>query len=95
VQLWTTQDWREHLSLSGHGDMCAVAFSPNGKHFATSEGDWNRGGTIKIRDVATGDPVGRYHHTGEILSLAFLAEGNAIAAAAADKTVRLWMLVKD
>ncbi|HEY2251471.1 MAG TPA: hypothetical protein VGH74_10445, partial [Planctomycetaceae bacterium] len=95
VKLWTTHDWQELLSLSGHGDMCAVAFSPDGKHFATSEGDWNRGGTIKIRDVASGEPVARYHHTGEIMSLAFSPDGKTIAAAAADKTVRLWNVVKD
>lgn len=75
--------------------MCSVAFSPDGKHFATSEGDWNRGGTIKVRDVTTGEPVARYHHTGEIMSLAFSPDGKAIAAAAADKTVRLWTVLKN
>jgi len=94
VKLWTTQDWQERLSLAGHGDMCAVAFSPDGKRFAASEGDWNRGGTIKIRDIVTGDAINRYQHTGEIMSLAFSPEGKSIAAAAADKTVRLWTLAK-
>jgi WD40 repeat protein len=94
VKLWSTNDWHERLSLPGHGDMCSVAFSPGGRQFATTEGDWNRGGTIKIRDLTTGAPTARYHHTGEILSLAFSADGNTIAAAA-DKTVRLWSVVKD
>lgn len=95
VKLWTTQDWREHLSLPGQGDLCAVAFSPGGQQFATSAGDWNRGGTIKIRDIASGDTIAHYQHTGEIMSLAFSAKGDTIAAAAADKTVRLWNVVKD
>ncbi len=95
VKLWTTTDWVERLSLLGHGDLCAVALSPNGKQFATTEGDWNRGGTIRIRDLATGDPIQRFQHTGEIVSLTFSPDGNTIAAAAADKTVRVWNVAKD
>lgn len=95
VKLWTTNDWQERLSLAGHGDMCAVVFSSNGKQLATTEGDWNRGGTIRIRDVATGDTIARYQHTGEVVSLAFSPEGNTIAAGAADKTVRVWNVLKN
>lgn len=95
VKLWSTKDWQERLSLPGSGDMCVVAFSPSGKHFATTQGDWNRGGIIQIRDLASGSPVARYQHTGEIMSLAFSRHGDTIAAGAADRTVRLWKVARD
>ncbi len=95
VKLWTTKDWKERLSLPGHGDTCAIAFSPTGKQFATTEGDWNRAGTVILRDLANGNPISRQQHTGEILSIAYSADGGSIAAAAADKTVRVWSVVKE
>lgn len=88
VKVWSTHDWKELLTLPGQGDMCVVAFSPNGKILATTEGDWNRGGLVKLRDAATGKLVSHYQHTGEVTSVAF--SGDRIAAGAADKTVRLW-----
>jgi prenyltransferase beta subunit len=95
VKLWTTKDWKEGLSLPGNGDMCAVAFSPAGKQVATCEGDWNRGGVIIIRDVATGNPRTRHQHTGEILSIVYSPDGGSMAAASADKTVRVWSVMKE
>lgn len=97
AKLWTTADRREQLSLVGQGDHCAVAFSPDGKQFAVSEGDWNRGGLVRIHDTATGDIVARKQHTGEVLSIAFSpqqAGRPSLAAAAADKTVRLWRITE-
>jgi WD40 repeat protein len=94
VKVWTTADWKERLALPGQGDMCAVALSPNGKLLATTEGDWNRGGLVIIRDVTTGNAIARFQHTGEIISVAFSGAGDVIAAGAADKTVRLWKVVR-
>ena len=71
VKVWSTLDWKERLVMPGSGDMCAVAFSPNGKLLASTEGDWNRDGLLRIHEVATGKPVQHFQHTGEILSLTF------------------------
>lgn len=90
VKTWTTKDWVERLSLPGSGDMCAVAFSPSATSFATTEGDWNRGGAIRIREIATGKVIATHRHTGEVLSIAYSPSGDVIAAAGADKSVRVW-----
>jgi geranylgeranyl transferase type-2 subunit beta len=92
VKIWSTADWKERLALPGQGDMCAVAFSASGSLLASTEGDWNRGGLVKIRDVTTGKLVARLQHTGEITSVAYSSAGYVIAVGAADKTVRLWKI---
>jgi formylglycine-generating enzyme required for sulfatase activity/prenyltransferase beta subunit len=92
VKIWSTADWKEHPAIPGQGDMCAVAFSPSGKLLASTEGDWNRGGLVKIREAATGNLVASLQHTGEVVSVAFSSAGDVIAAGAADKTVRLWKI---
>jgi roadblock/LC7 domain-containing protein len=90
VKLWTLADRKERMTLPGQGEMCAIAFSPDGKLLATSEGDWNRGGLVKLRDTATGKPLVRFQHTGEVLCLSFSRDGHTIVAGAADKSVKLW-----
>ena len=40
--------------------MCAVAVSPTGKTLAVSEGDWNRGGVVKVIDVNSGKRLRRF-----------------------------------
>lgn len=90
VKVWTIADGKERFTLPGQGDMCAVAFSPDGKLLANTEGDWNRGGIIRLRNAATGNLVARFHHTGEVLALTFSKDGHTIAAGAADKSVKLW-----
>jgi hypothetical protein len=92
VKVWTTSDWREQSSLPGRGDMCAVAFSPDGKQLVTTEGDWNRGGYLKVFDLADQKVAARYQHTGEVLSVTVSSDGQSLAAGAADKRVRIWKL---
>lgn len=53
VKVWATSDWREQRTLPGQGDLCVVAFASDGAQFAASEGDWNRGGVVRVYDVIT------------------------------------------
>ena len=92
VKVWSTRDWQERLTVSGSGDTCSVAFHPTRKQFVTTEGDWNRGGTIKLRDLVDGKILKEFRHTGEILNLSFSPDGQFLAAAGADKTIRIWKL---
>jgi WD40 repeat protein len=92
VKVWSLDDGKEHHVFPGRGDMCAVAFSPDGKLLAGSEGDWNSGGIVALRDVTTGTCVARMRHAGEILAVVFSGAGDLVATGAADNTVRLWKL---
>jgi WD40 repeat protein len=91
IKVWDSSDWKERLSFQGHqSDVWSVAFSPDGKVLASGDGDWNRGGFVKLWEVAGGKPMARFQHTGEVLSVAFSPDGKRIAAGAADQTVKVW-----
>ena len=89
LKTWATATWQQELELPGEGDLCAVAFA-SPRRLVRSLGDWNRGGVVLIHDAASGQPIARFPHTGEILSLA--AAGETLAAGAADRTVRVWTM---
>ena len=58
-------------------------------------GDWNRGGLVKLWDLATGKQTAEHQHTGEVLSVTYSADGKFIAAGGGDKTVKLWKIQQD
>ncbi len=91
IKVWDTDTWQERLAFQGHdADVWSVAFSPDSKLLASGDGDWNRGGFVKLWKVATGKQTAQYQHTGEVLSVAFSPDGKSLAAGAADKTVKVW-----
>jgi len=95
IRIWDTANWGEPLSFQGNGgDVWSVSFSPRGDLLASSDGDWNSGGGVRLWTVADGKPAGLLQHTGEVLSVAFSPDGKSVAAGAADKTVKLWDLKK-
>jgi hypothetical protein len=87
IKTWDTVTWKQELDLLGEGDLCAVAFVSSGR-LVSSQGDWNRGGVVRVHDAASGELIARFPHTGEITSLT--VAGDALAAGAADRTVRVW-----
>ncbi|MGD9636574.1 MAG: WD40 repeat domain-containing protein, partial [Pirellulales bacterium] len=80
-----------HLCLLGAGTyqaagpVDAVAYSPNGKHFAS--GDW--GGELIVRDVETGGEVFRVKHGQYVHAVAYSPDGKHLATGSSDHLIRI------
>ena len=77
-----------YTTLTGHtDDVDSVAFSPDGKTFASGSSDY----TIQLWNVATGDPLKTLTgHRNSVYSVAFSPDGNTLASGSRDNTIRLW-----
>ena len=74
-------------SLSHHGDVHGVAFSPDGRRLATVSADR----TACLWDVAKGAPLASpLNHEGAVLTIAFSPDGRMIATAGDDGVLRRW-----
>jgi WD40 repeat protein len=75
------------LPQLGHSEaVTAVAFSPNGRIFASGSGDR----TIKVWDVSSGRELRTLRQPDWITTLAFSPDGLTLASGAGDGTIKLW-----
>ena len=80
-----------HLCLLGAGSyqaagpVDAVAYSPDGRHFAS--GDW--GGQLIVRDVETGEEVFRATHGQYVHAVAYSPDGKQLATGSSDHQIRI------
>jgi RNA polymerase sigma factor (sigma-70 family) len=74
------------LVLKHPGPVCALAYSPDGKHLATAAA-----GIVRLWDVQTGKEAGQLKgHTKAVRALAFSRDGQHVATADEGGTVLLW-----
>ncbi len=88
---WELPSGKARAVFEGHGDKVnSVAFSPDGKHVASTSGDE----TIRIWEATAGIP-GRplRGHDGPVFTAVFSPDGKTLLSGGArDKSVRLWDL---
>ena len=98
VRIWNFPEGTDVLTFtgtgtSGYGDGIAVAFSPDGRLLAAGgRSDWSGfDPELHLFDSSSGDLLFDLEgHRSTIFSLAFNKDGNLLASASDDGTVRMW-----
>jgi serine/threonine protein kinase len=96
--LWDLPRRVPRLTVTTHGLIECLAYSPDGKLLVTA-GSLAPGplssGLVEVWDAASGQPVQRFHgHGRAVHAVAFARDGKALATASEDGTVKVWNLPK-
>src|SRR5262249_29729574 len=89
VRLWDVETGKQLRRFQGHtGNVCGVAFSPDGKRVLSGGGK-----PMRLWDASTGKELWRFEgHTDGIYDVAFSPDGKRALSGSGDKTMRLWQL---
>jgi WD40 repeat protein len=78
---------RQLATLDGHGEVLAVAFSPDGSRFASA----GAGGNVKVWDRQSLQEVFTLRgHAAAVTAVVFSSDGRRLASGSADGSVRVW-----
>lgn len=88
IQVWSLSHPPQTNSLSFAGEICAVAFSPDGRRLAAA----NLAGTVKVWEVPRfREPKGFQAHAQPVSALAFSPDSQCLATAGdGDQAIKLW-----
>ena len=93
VQIWDVASGENILTIppEGPGYYRDVEFSPDGQTLAASTWSSALGGNVRIFDAETGEQVQRiYAHRENIPNIEFAPDGNSLATAATDASIKIW-----
>jgi WD40 repeat protein len=88
IKIWDTRSWEVfHVQPDPTGCIHRVVFHPKDSRVLA----WtSTAGTVKVWDSATREIRPFYGHSGSVESVAFSADGQWMASASLDGTVKIW-----